>query len=308
MSTPVPGGVRALPLAPLFDFRALPTTALDSGVFATGAPPAPRKKPPGAASDDELSAFSPPEVADWYRRLALMIQRKRPDSLAAQMLLHWLDGKGARLTFSSAKVEKLRQVTDELKNNVRPVFLTEKKARVKGGEKWGGVIPRIQKLPGVDPWDGSSPIKMSFTGQSVEVPLAVQAKAFLGLADEDELDLLMSLHTFGLKTEVVVTLTPKPGTPQYKVDFTDWQTRAFDRYDWDPSKHIKVPNPDYGNPARLAAPVAPDKDKITVYHSNAKRVEAAGLAASYDAESTPWKPADPEITKPAEADASRKLN
>ncbi|MFF3959839.1 hypothetical protein ACFYY1_42810 [Streptomyces sp. NPDC001890] len=296
-------------MAPLFDFRALPASALNKGASATGSPPATRVKPQGAASDDELSAFSVDEVARWYRRLALHIQSRpgQADSLSALMMLHWLDGKGKPLTFPSTKLEKFPRVKDELKE-VRAVFLTEKKAKLKGGEKWAGILPRIQKLSGFDPWDGTSPVRMTYTPPSVEIPLSVQGKAAMGLADPDELDLLMSLHSFGLNSAVIVMVTQKPGTQLYNVEFAHWGSMAFDRYDWDPTKHITVPNPDFGNPSRLDAPVAPHKATITVYHSNAKRVEAAGLADPYDAASKVWVVNDPDLVGgTTEVDASRKL-
>lgn len=287
---------------------ALPAGPVTAGSGALGIPLGGRPKPPGAASDDELSPYTPAEVAAWYRRLANLIKKKQGDSLAALMLLHWLDGKGAKLTFPHARVERLSFVVEHLRSEVRPVFLTERKAKLKGGEKWAGVLPRIKKMPGFPPWDGTSPIPMEFTGQSVGVPLSVQAKAALGLAtDPDELDVLMSLHTFGLKSNVIVTATPVPKTPNYTIKFTSWKTHAFDRYDWDPTKHLTVPNPDFGNPDKVADPIAPAKDTIRVYHSNAKRVEAAGLAAPYDAESTEWTPADPDTVKDALVDASRSL-
>ncbi len=42
-------------------------------------------------------------------------------------------------------------------------------------------------------------------------------------------------------------------------------------------------------------------------HFNAKRVEAAKLAAPYDAVSTPWTVTDPEIAGSSKVDASKKL-
>jgi hypothetical protein len=313
MSEPALGEASSLmPLTPLTDVSlrsalALSTVATDAGVVALGAPASTRPKPKGANSDDELSAFTPPEVAGWYRRLALMIQAGQADSLAALMLLHWLDGKGAKLTFPSARVEKLSFVVTYLKDKTRTVLLTEKKAQLKDNDKWAGVLPRIKKMPGFPAWDGSSPIPMSYTGPSVSVPLTVHAKAAFGLADPDELDILMSLHTFGLETNVVVTATPVTSTPRFTVAFTSWQTRAFDTYDWDPAKHLTTPNPDFGNPAKLPAPIAPADKTITVYHSNAKRVEKEGLAAPYSAVSLWWTPADPETTKSAIVDSARTL-
>jgi hypothetical protein len=254
--------------------------------------------------DDALAAQPPEEVARFYRRLALLIRGRQPDSLSALMLLHWLDGGGKPFTFDAARVKDLSYVREYLLEEVRTVFLTEKK--IKGG-KWGGVLPRIKGIPPHQPWDGKAKFEMQYEGPPVEVPLAVHAKAALGLADPKELDILMSLHKFGLRTHVVASAVPLRSDSEYAVTFESWETKAFDRYDWDPGKHITVPNPDYGNPSRVPSPVAPDKETVRVYHFNAKRVETAKLAAPYDAVSTPWRVTDSEIAGPGKVDASREL-
>jgi hypothetical protein len=267
--------------------------------------PAPRSVSKGRPTDDVLAAYTPAEVAGWYRRLALFTRTRKPNSLAAQMLLHWLDGGGKPLTFDAAHVKNLKYVREYLLDEVRPVFLTEKK--LKDG-KWGGVLPRIKGLPPHPPWDGKSKFQMSYEGPSVEVPLSLQAKAKLGFADPEELDILASLHTFGLRTNVVANAVPiPPSHDKYTVTFESWETKAFDRYDWDPQKHLTFPNPDFGNPSKLLTPVAPDEEEVRVYHLNAKRVEGAKLASPYDASSTPWTVTDTEITGPGTVDASRKL-
>jgi hypothetical protein len=78
-----------------------------------------------------------------------------------------------------------------------------------------------------------------------------------------------------------------------------------DRYDWDYSEHFTVPNPDFGR----AQPdsVQPHDRTLTVYHSNARRLEAANLAAPYDVSSLPWVVTDTALRAPAEVDASRRL-
>lgn len=246
-----------------------PTNILPKVIDVPNVPPSLRPKPKDVPSDDELAVLSPKEAANFYRRLSESIRGKNPQSLAASMLLHWLDGKGEKLTIEPTSVKDSKFVIDYLVNEVRPVFLTDEKAKVSSGDKWGGILPRIKGIPPHPVWDGKSKFKIFYEGPPVEIPLSVHAKAFFGQADPAELDLLMSLHKFGLRTEVVMSASPIPNSTNYHVVFESWESWIFDRYDWDPTKRLKVPNPDYQDPLG----VAPDKKIITVYHANAKRVE-----------------------------------
>ena len=159
------------------------------------------------------------------------------------MMLHWLDGKGKNLTFDASYIKDDKFVTDYLVNDVRPVFLTDQKAKVKGGEKWAGILPRI-KNPS---WNGTDEFPIHYEGPPVTLPYTVVIKAAAGFADQHELDLYMSLHTFGIRTDVVMSASPIPNSKKYNVKFKSWESWAFDLYDWDPKKHSTVPNPDYGN-------------------------------------------------------------
>jgi len=62
--------------------------------------------------------------------------------------------------------------------------------------------------------------------------------------------------------------------------------KVSDRYDWDYSEYIKVPKPDFGKD--IKGTIAPSLKTIIVYHSNAKRLEDAKLAAPYNLRSKPW--------------------
>jgi hypothetical protein len=95
-----------------------------------------------------------------------------------------------------------------------------------------------------------------------------------------------------------------PTSTKYNVTFTSWVTHAFDRYHFDPDKWLIVPNPDFGN----SNGVAPDKKSIRVYHKNAMKVEAAGLATQFNDQSTDWSPSDPDIVGPAEVDTAKQLS
>ena len=59
-------------------------------------------------ADDYLARLSEVDLAAFYRRLALDIQKRfNGDSLAATLLLHWLEGGGAKKIFSARYVRDL---------------------------------------------------------------------------------------------------------------------------------------------------------------------------------------------------------
>jgi len=103
---------------------------------------------------------------------------------------------------------------------------------------------------------------------------------------------------------VIVALQQGPGG-KTNVVFKKFQARAIDRYDWDPAKHLTMPNPDY----RVQAPwaIRPDLQRIAVFHTNAKRIERDGLAAPYDLETAAWDVTDRAVIAPAAIDRARRL-
>lgn len=256
---------------------------------------------------DILQQLPPSKVAGFYRRLALYIQSKYPPALSALLLLHWLDGKGLKKTVSSSYVKDLPYVNDYLISEVRPVFLTQRQAKIKPTPIWGGIKPRIQTNQPYKPNEIKC-YQILYEGPAVEVPLGVQARAAKDMlwgtvTIDKDLDILYALHKFGLSTTVVVRTELAPDSnSKYTVAFISWNTYMKDRYDWDPKKHITVPNPDYGSAVPDA--ISPDKKSVDVYHSNAKRVEAAGLAQPFDVVSDPWPVTDPAISGPAEISLS----
>lgn len=246
---------------------------------------------------DILSAYSPLEVSNWYRRLAQDIKKQFSSSLSADLLLHWLNGKGGKKIVSSSHIKDVHYVKTYLRNEVRPVFLTEKKAKIKPSPIWGGVKPRIKKFHPYKKNENRS-FQIMYEGPPVEIPLAIQAKALMGTKVDEELDLLYALHTFALITNVFVKTEPVEfGSRKYNVTFLEWKTKMRDTYDWDPTKHIKVPNPDYGSKEKFA--ISPKDEMITVFHRNARRVEMAGLAAPFQVESDEWGVTDSSISGPA---------
>jgi hypothetical protein len=250
---------------------------------------------------DYLAALNEPDLAAFYRRLAGAVSALvGGDSLAATLLLHWLDGKGRDKTFDARYVKNLKEVRSYLRNTARLIFLSIKQTP---GGTIGGVVPRIKGIITAGPPEG--PYSMHLEG-NVEAPLTIQVKlgaamtfgmGILNAQDKQELDALYGLHGFTVVSDVVMSATKTASPKQYNVKFDRWTSRATDRYHWTAGKHITVPNPDYNSAAKYA--VAPQDKFIVIYHDNALRVEKAGLAMPFDDESTPWDESDPAVVGPA---------
>ena len=58
---------------------------------------------------------------------------------------------------------------------------------------------------------------------------------------------------------------------------------------------------------KAADAIRPQDKTLTVYHSNAKRLEDAGKAAPYQVVLKPWTVADARLTAPANMDIKRRL-
>jgi hypothetical protein len=233
------------------------------------------------AMADYLAKLPEREVAAFYRRLALSIRAQfRGDSLAATLLLHWLDGGGKTKIYSSKYVRDLAEVRSYLRT-ARLIFLSQRPTPT---GSIGGVVPRLKGTIKCNPPSG--PFSMHLEG-NVETPLSIEAKAAVGIkVDPRELDALYALHGFTLISDVVASASSAANSRTYSIKFDRWQCKASDEYHWNPDKHIIVPNPDYGSKDKGA--VAPDDKDITIYHSNAIRVEAAGMAKPFHDESEPW--------------------
>ena len=114
----------------------------------------------------------------------------------------------------------------------------------------------------------------------VEVPLRWQITG-----NAEEKDILYALGMgFQLRTDVTVNVTLNGS--HLDVRFTQFSAKVVDVYDFNYSEHISVPNPDH-NSTRTDA-VCPSRDRIVVYHTNARRMEQANLAAPYPLESNQW--------------------
>jgi hypothetical protein len=228
----------------------------------------------------------------------------KDEPLASRLLQQWLDfgpEPGAALLVIRNPPQHLREskyVLEVLRYH-RRVYLTEEQARFTGGsKKWAGVIPRLQGKSGFTPWDGKSDLDLNYQSL-VDIPISVQL-----FGSDGDKDLLYALHDFQLKSQVTVAGSPAPDG-KLTITFKKFEAQAIDRYDWDPTKHITVPNPDYKSAAADA--VAPDSEKIDVYHSNARRVEAAGLAKPYDLNTVFWDVTDASVTAQGTIDPGKSI-
>jgi len=252
-------------------------------------------------SDDVLASFTNEQVAAFYRRLGeAATARGREDrletSLAADLLLMWLNvGSSNRNPYVFAAPRHLRDssyVTDTLLYH-RAVFLSEEEARLGGQEttkRLAGLIPRLKD----GRWNGRAAIQMYYESL-VEIPLSVQAKAYAGMASPEDFDLLTGLRGFQLRSEVTVKGSSVSNSGMVTVSFVSYQAKVKDRYDWNYNEYFTVPNPDYGQQGD--GMIAPEQEKVRVYHKNAKRLEDAGLAKPFDLESSRWTVNSENVTR-----------
>ncbi len=254
---------------------------------------------------DILAKLPPDQVAGFYGRLADQVDMNKgalQTSLAADLMRQWLKNRvrNSLYTFTApSHLTNHSDVRSVLKYH-RAVYLTEEKARFTGGSsKWAGLLPRIQGKAPHPKWNMMGPMNLEYQSL-VELPLRYQLTG----SDADR-DILYALHGFQLKTMATVTVMPIQNSKKVKVTFTSFKASVIDTYDWDYSEHLSVPNPDFGS--KLPDAIAPDQKTVRVYHSNAKRVEDAGLAAPYRLECTPWQVMDPAVTGPGEIDPSKSI-
>jgi hypothetical protein len=246
---------------------------------------------------DYLAALKPPELAKFYGRIADGVEANLGSlkvSLAAMLMRQWLKNRDPKRLFEFDAPDHLKdrkEVLDTLAFQ-RRVLLTQEKARFTGGvTKWAGVVPRIVGKPPFPKWDTKRPLPMDYESL-VEMPLRYQLTG-----DDADRDILYGLRGFQLKSSVILT---SPGTApngNLKILVQAYTAQASDRYDWNYSEHITVPNPDFGS--KNPAAVAPDDKKIVVYHKHAKRLEDAQLAAPYDLRTRPWQ-VDLKLRQPTE--------
>jgi hypothetical protein len=273
-------------------------------------------------SEDYLKLLPEKDVAAWYRRLADRVAQEKiggQEPLAATFLRHWLDNNNPKSVFHFKPPDHLKQSTYvvSMLQFHRRVFLSEEKARFTGTKKdwfgkpipifkWAGVIPRLQGHSGFTKWDGNSALDLTYECL-VEVGSSIQEiYRIMTSGTPEEKDLFTSLRGFHLRSKVNINGQRQKNNRDIFVTFISWTSRVEDRYDWDYGEHLTMPNPDFGS--KQPGAVRPQDKTLTVYHSNAKRLEDAGLAAPYDVESDEWSVNDAKITGPATVDSTRKLN
>ena len=114
-----------------------------------------------------------------------------------------------------------------------------------------------------------------------------------------------SLRSWQLKSEVSLKgYVNEKG--QISMMFLSWMPSGTDRYDFHFGEHLAVPNPDFGSKDRDA--VWPQDQTLRVFHSNAKRLEKAKLAAPYSIAIDRWVVRNPALLGPAEVDAKKQIS
>jgi hypothetical protein len=260
-------------------------------------------------AEDYLKALPVDRVAGWYRRLATAWSNNMPElkpALAGTFLRTWVDNRNprAKIEFDAPSHLKTSGAVFETQAFHREVFLTNKKGRFSGGaERWVGVLPRIQGLPGVTKWDMKGPLSLEYESLCDIAPNIWAIARIQRSGTAAERDIFGSLRGFQLKSAVTLVAVPAGGG--ITIQFSRWECSGTDRYDWDYSERLTVANPDYQSVAADA--IRPQDRTLTVYHSNAKRLEDANQAAPYDVVLRRWSVADTRLTGPARVDPSRSL-
>lgn len=85
-----------------------------------------------------------------------------------------------------------------------------------------------------------------------------------------------------------------------------FESQVLDLYDFNFGEYIKVPNPDFKNKYEVESPVSPESKSVRVFHTNAMRLQQAGLATPYKLESKKWI-APASLKTPAFLDPAKKL-
>lgn len=249
-------------------------------------------------SDDVLKSYNVKRVHGWYLRLAASVGAKQVNGyapLSSQFLNAYLTNKkkGQVITFTAPPyLQNNLQVASTLQYH-RDVFLSQKEARLgsAGTKKIAGILPRLETKK----WDGASPLSMNYEslvsiGETTLDIIEIQTRG----SDADR-DLFTSLRGFQLRSDV--TLTGIRTGNSVAVAFTSWSAQGLDTYDFNFKEHLTMPNPDYGSTSPDA--IEPKKKSFRVYHTNAERMEKAGLAAPYKVVVGPWTVSSTALLGPA---------
>ncbi len=259
---------------------------------------------------DFLGDLPVERVAAWYGRLADAWKQGTPElkpPLAGSFLKAWLRNRSslAKIEFEAPLHLRSNFAVIETASYHREVFLTNKMARIGSGEKWAGIIPRVQGMTGFNKWNMKRPLNLEYESLCDIAPTKLAIIKVQRSGSNADRDIFGSLRGFQLKSTVTVAAqTNRPNT-QVRILFNRWQCSGTDRYDWDYSEHMTVANPDYMS--KDTNDVRPQDQKVTVYHSNAKRLEDARLAAPYDVFLRPWPMSASQLISPAAINIGRRL-
>lgn len=259
----------------------------------------PAQSTANCSAQDILSTLPVQQVWQWYGRLAQTIGRRPVAGGSTPLASLFMDrylrprsnsgGMQALFTFTAPSYLINHSIILNALAYHRQVYLTQERARIGSSMRWAGIKPRWQN-PSRYGWTPGTALSMYYEAL-VEVPLRWQITG-----NAEEKDILYALGMgFQLHTEITVNVTHSGG--HLDVSFTRFMAKIVDIYDFNYSEHISVPNPDYNSTDSYA--VCPRRDRIVVYHTNARRMEQAGLAAPYSLESTPWDlMSDPSLSGP----------
>ncbi len=261
---------------------------------------------------DYLKNLSLDELAAFYLRLADSCEKLVPsldNPLSGKFLRTYIlnRDRGKVYEFETPSHFKQHQSIFETQKYHRDVFLTNKKAEFEGSSnRWVGVLPRIQGTNGFPKWDPSSgwlTLEIETLCDNTPNGFAI-VKAQQRGSDADR-DILTSVRGFQLKSTVKMAVSQVQNSSALMCSFKSWVSSGKDLYDFSSAEHFTFPNPDYGS--KLAGAIRPQDDKITVHHSNAQRLEAAGRAMPFTVVLKPWLVSDARLLGPANIDPKRKL-
>ena len=253
---------------------------------------------------DVLKEYPVEQVHRWYHRLADAVLARKVDGndpLSGQFLKKYLENRSRTATYTFTPPVYFRssaEVVQALRFH-RRVFLTEERARLGGGLRWAGLIPRLKD----GRWDGQSRISLHYESlvEYGGTPIDIARIQLRGTPAEQ--DLFTSLRGFQLRSDIAVTGAAQGS--QVQVTFQSWQAVGIDTYDFNFDEYLTMPNPDYQSQDGDA--IRPDLQSFRVYHTNAQRMEIANLAQPYGVRVGPWPVADPNVTGRALIDPNKRL-
>ena len=261
-------------------------------------------------AEDYLKKYTVDQVAAWYLRLAAAWDAGMTDlhpPLAGAFLRSWVNNrvKDAKIEFDAPAHLRGQSSVQLVQAYHREVFLTTKKARFSGGtERWAGLLPRIQGLAGFTKWDLKGELPLEYESLCDVAPGLLYIVRIQQAGSNADRDIFGSLRGFQLKSKITVSAAPQNGG-QLLVMFKSWTASGADRYDWDYSEHLTVVNPDYAS--KLPDAIRPQDKTLSVYHSNAKRLEDAGRAAPFQVVIKPWAVTNAQLIGPVQINPQRQL-